>query len=78
MATAPRTSSARRRISAPLASLLREAAPLGRIPILVARQLVSYYGDWRRSRDILNDADDAGTVGTRKGGLGRSLRWFHA
>jgi|GEM_PF-1881398 len=78
MATAPRRSSAsRHRITAPLRSLMREAAPLGRLPVLVVRQLVGYYGDWRRSRDILNDADD-GTARLGSGGLGRTLRWFHA
>lgn len=55
---------------------MREAAPLGRLPVLVLRQLVGYYGDWRRSRDILNDAADTARV--RQGGVGRGLRLFHA
>ena len=42
-----------------LRSLLTEAAPLRRLPDGVIRQLVGYYGDWRRSRDILNDADES-------------------
>jgi len=43
-----------------LRSLLTEADPIGRLPVGVVRQLVGYYGDWRRSRDILNNADEAG------------------
>lgn len=41
-----------------LRSLLTEAAPIRYLPAGVVRQLVGYYGDWRRSRDILNDADE--------------------
>jgi hypothetical protein len=44
-----------------LRSLLTEAAPIFRLPPRVLQQLVGYYGDWRRSRDILNDADEAST-----------------
>jgi hypothetical protein len=42
-----------------LRSLLTAAAPIGRLPAGVIRQLVGYYGDWRLSRDILNDIDEA-------------------
>lgn len=38
--------------------VLAESSPLRRFPIRVLRQLVGYYGDWRRSRDILGEADD--------------------
>lgn len=41
-----------------LRSLLTEATPIRRLPAGVVRQLVGYYGDWRRSRDILNDAGE--------------------
>jgi hypothetical protein len=33
-------------------------APAFRLPTIVLRQFVGYYGDWRRSRDILNSVDD--------------------
>jgi len=42
-----------------LRSLLTEAAPIRHLPAGVVRQLVGYYGDWRHSRDILNDAGEA-------------------
>jgi hypothetical protein len=51
-----------------LRSLLTEAAPIRHLPASVVRQLVGYYGDWRRSRDILNDADEQSAAGPR--------RWF--
>ncbi len=38
-----------------LCALLTETAPIRRLPMTVVRQLVRYYGDWRHSRDILND-----------------------
>ncbi|MEP7218267.1 MAG: hypothetical protein ABI876_05095 [Bacteroidota bacterium] len=47
--------------SSSLRSLLTEATPLRRLPAGVVRQLVGYYGDWRRSRDILNEADESST-----------------
>jgi hypothetical protein len=43
-----------------LCALLTEAVPLRRLPSTVIRQLVGYYGDWRRSRDILNEVVEAG------------------
>lgn len=42
-----------------LRSMLTEATPILSLPAVVIQQLVGYYGDWRRSRDILNDADEA-------------------
>ncbi len=42
-----------------LRSMLTESAPIRPLPMGVVRQLVGYYRDWRQSRDILNDADDA-------------------
>jgi len=51
-----------------LRSLLTEAAPIRRLPVSVVKQLVGYYGDWRRSRDILNDADET-LAATRRGRL---------
>jgi hypothetical protein len=41
-----------------LRALLTEAAPLLTLPLGVMRQLVGYYSDWRRSRDILSDPDE--------------------
>lgn len=41
-----------------LRSLLIEAATF-RLSATVVRQLVGYYGDWRRSRDVLPDMLDA-------------------
>lgn len=41
-----------------LCALLTETAPLRRLPTTVIRQLVRYYGDWRRSRDILNEVTE--------------------
>lgn len=41
-----------------LRSMLTESAPIRHLPVGVVRQLVGYYRDWRRSSDILNDADD--------------------
>jgi hypothetical protein len=43
-----------------LRSMLTESTPILSLPAVVIQQLVGYYGDWRRSRDILNDADEAG------------------
>jgi hypothetical protein len=41
-----------------LRRLLTEAAPAFALPSIAMRQLVAYYSDWRRSRDILNDPDE--------------------
>jgi hypothetical protein len=41
-----------------LRTLLTEAAPIFALPSAALRQLVGYYDDWRRSRDILNDPDE--------------------
>ena len=48
-----------------LRSMLTESAPIRHLPAGVVRQLVGYYRDWRRSRDILNDADDT-TASSRR------------
>ena len=45
--------------SSSLRSLLTETAPILILPQHVLQQLVGYYGDWRRSRDILNEAAEA-------------------
>ncbi len=42
-----------------LLSLLTGSAPVRRLPARVVQQLVGYYGDFRRSRDIMNELDDA-------------------
>jgi hypothetical protein len=42
-----------------LRSLLTASEPIRRLPVGVVRQLVGYYGDWRRSRDIMNNVDEA-------------------
>ncbi len=39
--------------------MLTEAAPIRSLPTGVIHQLVRYYGDWRRSRDLLNVLNDA-------------------
>jgi hypothetical protein len=41
-----------------LGALLTEAAPAFALPGVAMRQLVAYYSDWRRSRDILSDPDE--------------------
>jgi hypothetical protein len=41
-----------------LRTLLTEAAPILAPSTAVMRQLVGYYSDWRRSRDILSDPDE--------------------
>ncbi|MBC8146137.1 MAG: hypothetical protein H7X80_11185 [bacterium] len=41
-----------------LRTLLTDAAPSLALPNGVMRQLVGYYVDWRRSRDILSDPDE--------------------
>jgi hypothetical protein len=51
-----------------LRSLLTEAAPIRHLPASVVRQLVGYYGDWRRSRDILSDAGESNVAA-------RGLAW---
>lgn len=69
-----------------LRSLLTEAAPIRSLPAGVVRQLVGYYGDWRRSRDILNEAgSDAGEPGVHGrprlhtlSSLSQSSRSYHA
>jgi hypothetical protein len=50
-----------------LRSLLTEAAPILVLPPHVLQQLVGYYGDWRRSRDILNETAEA-TADPKRGG----------
>ncbi|MBS1913318.1 MAG: hypothetical protein JST22_15120 [Bacteroidetes bacterium] len=57
-----------------LRSLLTESAPLRRLPVTVVRQLVGYYGDWRRSRDILNDVVDTNMPGRMSSILRRASR----
>jgi hypothetical protein len=41
-----------------LRTLLTGATPSLALPTGAMRQLVGYYVDWRRSRDILNDPDE--------------------
>lgn len=41
-----------------LRTLLTEAAPVVALSTIAMRQLVAYYSDWRRSRDILSDPDE--------------------
>jgi hypothetical protein len=57
-----------------LRSLLTEAAPIRHLPASVVRQLVGYYGDWRRSRDILNAAGEPNAVA---GGRLRAQQRFY-
>ena len=44
-----------------LRTLLTDAGPAFALPSAVMRQLVGYYTDWRRSRDILSDPDEPRT-----------------
>ena len=53
--------------SSSLRSLLTEAAPILVLPENVLQQLVGYYGDWRRSRDILNETAEAPADAKRAG-----------
>jgi hypothetical protein len=39
--------------------VLTASTPLRGLPSSAIRQLIGYYGDWRRSRDILNAVDEA-------------------
>jgi hypothetical protein len=41
-----------------LRALLVEAAPILALSTVAMRQLIGYYSDWRRSRDILSDPDE--------------------
>ncbi len=52
----------KKEVSRRLRSFVRETIPDFRLPMYVVRQLVGYYGDWRRSRDILNDIDSGRSV----------------
>jgi hypothetical protein len=52
--------------SSSLRSLLTETAPILVLPPRVLQQLVGYYGDWRRSRDILNEAADESPSAERR------------
>jgi hypothetical protein len=70
--------------SGSLRSLLTESAPLRQLPVGVVRQLVGYYGDWRRSRDILNDAASEPPAASplqylfRRGTISNSSRSYRA
>ncbi len=61
-----------------LRALLTEAAPIRHLPAGVIRQLVGYYGDWRHSRDILNDAGEWLPRIFKRAGIPNSSRSFHA
>ena len=76
----------RRIASLTLRSLLTETTPMRGLPSRVIQQLVRYYGDWRRSRDLISRLDESAAAAqpaARKNGGGaasyfHTLRSFHA
>lgn len=70
----------RRITSLTLRSLLTEAAPMRGLPTRVIQQLVRYYGDWRRSRDLISNLDEISNAAqpvVRKNSSSGASSYFH-